>query len=155
MDAPVYRFGDYRLDPVKRELAHGDTLVDTPPRVFACLVHLVEQRERAVDRAELIRALWRRDNVSDTQLFQLVLRARRAVGDDAESQQVIRTIVGFGYRWVAPTVVGGRAAEPAAAPAPSPEASAGPARRRNVSLTWGVVALVLVAAAFLLEYVAT
>ena len=150
MDAPVYRFGDYRLDPVKRELARGDTLVDTPPRVFACLVHLIEQRERAVDRAELIRALWRRDNVSDTQLFQLVLRARRAVGDDAESQQVIRTIVGFGYRWVAPTVVETPPPTVAAAPQPVPEPV--PARKRR-TLSWLLVLPVLAAAALLLDYV--
>jgi len=103
MDSPVFRFGDFRLDPVKRELRHGDALVDVPARVFACLLYLIEHRERAVDRAELIEAVWRRANVSDTQLFQLILRARRVVGDEAERQQSIRTIVGFGYRWVMPT----------------------------------------------------
>jgi len=103
MDSPVFRFGGFRLDPVKRELWQGDLLVDVPARVFACLLYLIEHRERAVDRAELIDAVWRRDNVSDTQLFQLILRARRVVGDEAERQRSIRTIVGFGYRWVMPT----------------------------------------------------
>lgn len=119
MDSPIYRFGTFRLDPVKRELWRDDALVDAPARVFACLLYLIEHRERAVGRAELIEALWRRGNVSDTQLFQLILRARRLIGDEAERQDVIRTVAGFGYRWVAPTE---RLSDPppAAAPAKGP-----------------------------------
>lgn len=105
MTASVYRFGAFRLDPMRRELWRGDALVEVSPRVFAGLCHLVEQRERAVTRAELITVVWRRDNVSETQLFQLILRARRAIDDDADQQRCIRTIVGYGYRWVAATEV--------------------------------------------------
>lgn len=118
MESPVYRFGEFRLDPVKRELWRGDALVEAPARAFACLRYLIEHRERAIGRSELIEALWHRSNVSDTQLFQLILRTRRLVGDEAERQQAIRTVVGFGYRWVAPTEVD---CEPAARQAPAPE----------------------------------
>ena len=162
-DAPVYQFGDFRLDPVKRELRQGQDVVDVPARVFACLLHLIEHRERAVDRAELIRAVWHRDNVSDTQLFQLILRARRLLGDEAERQHCIRTIVGFGYRWIAPTVlVGADAAEgvagassmdvqmaiPATAPAPSPlpEAPATVRGPRNASRLAAALAIIVIAA---------
>ena len=120
MDSQIYRFGAFRLDPVKRELWRDDALVDAPARVFACLLYLIEHRERAVGRAELIEALWRRGNVSDTQLFQLILRARRLIGDEAERQDVIRTVAGFGYRWVAPTERG----------------DCVPAIRRPRSVTW-------------------
>ena len=101
----VFRFGEFRLDTVKRELRRGDEPIDMPARVFACLAHLIEHRERAVPQSELIAAVWRRDNVSDTQLFQLILRARRLVGDSADRQEAIRTIAGFGYRWVVATTV--------------------------------------------------
>ena len=113
----VYGFGDFRLHPVKRELWRSGKLIEVPARVFACLLYLIEHRERAVGRAEVIRTVWRRDNVSDTQLFQLILRARRIIGDEAERQQSIRTIVGFGYRWIAPTVL----VEPDAVPVVAPE----------------------------------
>lgn len=119
MAGSVYRFGAFRLDPARRELRRDGALVEVPPRVFAGLVHLIEQRERAVTRAELIMAVWRRDNVSETQLFQLILRARRAIDDDAEQQRCIRTIVGYGYRWVAETGVDvDDAARPPATPEP-------------------------------------
>ena len=104
MGNAVYRFGDFTLDTLKRELRRGDEALDTHVRVYACLLYLIEHRERAVAQAELIAAVWRRDNVSDTQLFQLILRARRLIGDSADRQDSIRTIAGFGYRWVAPTI---------------------------------------------------
>jgi DNA-binding winged helix-turn-helix (wHTH) protein/tetratricopeptide (TPR) repeat protein len=105
MRAASYRFHDFRLSPAAHELWCGDERLVLPPRVLACLCHLIEQRERAVGRDELIRAVWHRDNVSDIQLGQLILRARRAVGDEGTLQHSIRTVVGFGYRWVAPTEI--------------------------------------------------
>ncbi|HEY0180688.1 MAG TPA: winged helix-turn-helix domain-containing protein [Dokdonella sp.] len=110
MGEAVYRFGRFRLDAAKRELRRDGAPVDVPARAFVGLLHLIEHRERAIARAELIEACWHRDNVSDTQLFQLILRARRLVGDDADVQHSIRTIPGFGYRWVAPTEIEPQAA---------------------------------------------
>jgi len=103
MRAVTCRFQDFRLSLAAHELWRADARLVLPPRVLACLCHLIEQRERAVGRDELIRAVWHRDNVSDIQLGQLILRARRAVGDEGTLQHSIRTVVGFGYRWVAPT----------------------------------------------------
>jgi len=120
MDNAVYRFGEFTLDTNTRELRRGDEPIDVPVRAFACLRHLIEHRERAVAQSELIAAIWRRDNVSDTQLFQLILRTRRLVGDSAERQDVIRTVAGFGYRWVAPTQV---ETDDVAAAAPLPVAT--------------------------------
>jgi DNA-binding winged helix-turn-helix (wHTH) protein/tetratricopeptide (TPR) repeat protein len=129
MGNAVYRFGDFTLDTLKRELRRGDEPIDTQVRVYACLLHLIEHRERAVAQAELIAAVWRRDNVSDTQLFQLILRARRLVGDSADRQDSIRTIAGFGYRWVAATTATAiDATAPAAAAPEVREISAAPAK---------------------------
>ena len=43
-------------------------------------------------------ALWGRVDATDSQVNQIVLRARLAVGDDGQVQQMIRTVPGFGYR---------------------------------------------------------
>ena len=120
MGNAVFRFGDFTLDTLKRELRRGDEPIDAQVRVYACLLYLIEHRERAVAQAELIAAVWRRDNVSDTQLFQLILRVRRLIGDSADRQQSIRTIAGFGYRWVAATTetTHGGIAQSAAPPIP-------------------------------------
>jgi len=131
MQQPIYSFGEFHLNPATRELRRGDERVVLPLRVFACLQYLIEQRDRAVSREELIKAVWNRDNISDVRLGQLVLRARRAIDDDGSQPSRIRTVIGFGYHWVAPigVVDGGAAAtvpasiDPAATPAAAASAA--------------------------------
>lgn len=100
-----YRFGRHALDLAKRELLHDAVPVALPARVFECLAHLIEHRARAVDRDELARAVFSRSDVSDAQLAQIILRSRRAIGDDGQEQRMIRTVPRFGFRWVAQTTV--------------------------------------------------
>ena len=119
MPSPItYRFDDFRLDRSARELRRGGVAVTVPTRVFDCLVYLIENRDRAVGRDELVAALWGRVDVSDAQLGQIVLRARRAIGDDGNDQHYIRTMPKFGYRWLVDVEV--VATPPSAAQPPSP-----------------------------------
>ncbi len=114
-----YRFGRHVLDLAKRELLHDGVPVALPARVFECLVHLIAHRDRAVDRDELARAVFSRDDVSDAQLAQIILRSRRAIGDDGQEQRAIRTVPRFGFRWVAETATEQASPVPAAVvPAP-------------------------------------
>jgi DNA-binding winged helix-turn-helix (wHTH) protein/tetratricopeptide (TPR) repeat protein len=113
----TYQFGDYRVSPGARELMHRGELVVLSPKVFDCLAYLIEHRERAVGRDELISAVWGKLDVSDTLLGQTILKARRAVGDTGNEQNAIRTIPRFGYRWIAEVDV---------LPDPSEEAGSGP-----------------------------
>src|SRR5690606_31194809 len=78
-------------------------VVPLPARAFACLLLLVEHRDRAVGRDELIEALWPRAGASDAQLGQLIVQCRRALDDDGQAQRFVRTVPGFGYQWVAAT----------------------------------------------------
>ncbi|HVI57958.1 MAG TPA: winged helix-turn-helix domain-containing protein [Luteimonas sp.] len=100
-----YRFGDYVLDLPKHELLHRSAPVALQARVFECLCCLVEHRERAVGRDELVQAVFGRLNVSDAQLAQVVLRSRRAIGDDGQEQHSIRTVPRYGFRWLPPVTV--------------------------------------------------
>jgi DNA-binding winged helix-turn-helix (wHTH) protein/tetratricopeptide (TPR) repeat protein len=98
---PVLCFGVYRLDPAARELYRAGRLLVLSPRMFDCLVWLLEHRERAVGRDELSAAVWSRVDITDAQIDQLIRKVRRAVGDSGSDQEIIRTIPRFGYRWVA------------------------------------------------------
>lgn len=95
-----YLFGNYRLVTAARELWRNGDLIPTPRLVFDCLLYLIRHRDRAVGRDELVAAVWGRVDATDGQVNQLMLRARRAFGDDAQMQNAIRTVPGFGYRWV-------------------------------------------------------
>ena len=113
MTNEVHAFGEFRFVRSARELWRGDRRVELPRRTFECLEYLIAHRDRAVGRDELVAAVFGRPNVSDAQLGQIVLRTRRAVDDDGNAQHAIRTIAGFGYRWVAQTSVGASESTPA------------------------------------------
>ncbi len=136
MDPRVrYRFQSYVLDLYTRELLRDGLPVPLPARVFECLCCLIQHRDRAVGRDELARAVFARADVSDVQLAQVVLRSRRALGDDGQKQHTIRTVPRYGFRWVAPVQTdAGAVAVPEAAPSPPrlpqpPSAAAGVRRR--------------------------
>jgi DNA-binding winged helix-turn-helix (wHTH) protein len=118
----IYGFNDSQIDLSARELRRGDELVRVSPRIFDCIAYLVEHRERAVGRDELMAAVWGKVDVADTQLGQAILKARRAVGDSGEEQHSIRTVPRFGYRWVAAVRVfdGDDAGESVGASPPAP-----------------------------------
>jgi DNA-binding winged helix-turn-helix (wHTH) protein len=48
-----YRFGDYVLDPERRELTRGSEAIAAGPQVFDLLLHLVQNREHVVSKDEL------------------------------------------------------------------------------------------------------
>lgn len=117
MNHPLYRFRDFTLDPAARELRQGAEPVELPTSAFDCLVYLVERRERAVGRDELMAAIWGRADVADGLLGQTLVRVRRVLGDTGNEQHTIRTVPRFGYRFVAPV---DEELLPAVAVAPSP-----------------------------------
>lgn len=116
----VYGFNDCVLDVDRRELSRADDVVTLQPKAFELLLFLVRNRHRAVDKDEIQDVLWPRSIVTETALTRCVMKARRAVGDDAERQSVIRTVHGHGYRFVAQ--LDDDRPEPAAEPALEPVA---------------------------------
>jgi len=97
----VLRFNGCELDLDRRELRRDGELVSLEPRVFALLVYLINQRHRAVDKDEIQDAVWTGMIVAETALTRAIMKARRAVGDSADKQDVIRTVHGHGYQFVA------------------------------------------------------
>ncbi len=97
---PTLFFDDYVLDIAVRELRHGDQTVPLQPRVLDLLYFLVVNRERALDKDAIQEAVWSGRIVSETALTRAIMKARRAIGDSAESQHLIRTVHGHGYQFV-------------------------------------------------------
>jgi len=126
-----WRWGAYLLRPAQRQLWRAGIPVEVEDRVFDLLLLLLQHRDRALDRQEVIGAIWGRRPVTDATLRQLVYKARRVVGDDGEHQATISTLYGRSLQWVAP-------AEPVYEPETTAAvgATAGdvPAARPNVSV---------------------
>ena len=102
MESTRFLFGDYELDAAQRELRCSGERIDLQPKVFDLLLHLVRNRERAVGKDELQDAVWPGMVITETALTRAVMKARKAVGDDASAQSVIRTVHGHGYHFIAP-----------------------------------------------------
>ena len=144
MNRPVYRFATFRLDVAKRELYADGVLRTLSPKVFDGLVWLIEHRDRAVGRDELIAAIWGRADVTDAQLGQLMRKLRRTIGDAGDDQAFVRTVPRFGYRWVAPTEA--EATPPAdAASTSAPTSVAEPHRRPGRGRGYAIAAALLLA----------
>jgi TolB-like protein len=107
----AFRFEGVTLDPDSRELLRDGELVDVEPKVFDLLCYLLQHRDRAVDKDELQDQIWRGVIVTEASLTRCVMKARRALGDEQRPHRLIRTVHGFGYRFVAP-VESDAAAEP-------------------------------------------
>ena len=96
-----FRFGRNELNTATAELHCGGQLVHVEPQVLAVLEHLILHRDRVVTKIELLDEVWGSRFVSESALTTRIKSARRAVGDTGRDQQVIRTIHGRGYRFVA------------------------------------------------------
>jgi pimeloyl-ACP methyl ester carboxylesterase/DNA-binding winged helix-turn-helix (wHTH) protein len=97
----VFRFNGFELAPAARELRNESGPVHVEQQVFDVLCHLVDNRDRVVPKTELLDEIWGDRYVSESALTSRIKSARQAVGDSGERQQVIKTIHGVGYRFVA------------------------------------------------------
>ena len=108
------RFGPYLLDLASRELLCDGEPLAVQPRVFDLLAFLAQNAHRAVDKDELQDAVWPGRVITETALSRAVMKARKAVGDDAQRQAIIKTVHGHGYRFVADVALEAAASAPAA-----------------------------------------
>ena len=96
-----HRFLDCEIDLAARELFRAGARERLEPKVFDLLALLLEHRDRVVTKDEIQDALWPGVVVTEASLDRTVMKARRAVGDDARRQAVIRTVPKRGYRFTA------------------------------------------------------
>jgi TolB-like protein/Flp pilus assembly protein TadD len=98
---PIYRFNNREVVIRLRQVRADGAPIDAQPKTFDLLVYLIENRDRVVDRDELLERLWPGAIVTDSALTQIVRKARSVAGDDGDRQAVIRTIQRRGFRFVA------------------------------------------------------
>ena len=96
-------FGSYILDQESRQLLRGYDVVHLSPKAFDLLLMLIENRARAMSKADLQQKLWPSTYVLETNLAGLVAEIRHALEDPADEPLYIRTMHRFGY-WFVGTV---------------------------------------------------
>ena len=97
----MHEFDDFRLCTHRRALFRHDEEVRLRRKAYECLRYLVEQCPRAVPKDELCDAVWSPRIVSGETLTSTIKDVRHALGDRAQPYRYVRTLCGYGYRFVA------------------------------------------------------
>jgi DNA-binding response OmpR family regulator len=96
----VYRFGAFRLDRTTRALVGPNGPVELSAQEHRFLEFLVMHPDRVFERNELLDQVWGYDREVSTRTIDVhVVRLREKLGEK-EHPLHIRTVRGFGYRFV-------------------------------------------------------
>lgn len=97
----IYQFDAFTLDAKQFTLGHAGTPVHVEPKIFDLILYLVEHAGKVIGRDTLVEEVWNGRFISDTTLSSAIKMARKALGDSGEKQQMIRTVRGRGFEFVA------------------------------------------------------
>lgn len=111
------RFAEFELDFGRFQLYRGGNPVRLEGLPLQLLMFLIEHPRQLVTREQIAEALWGKDVFVDVEqgINTAIRKVRIALDDDSSQPQYLQTVVGRGYRFVAPIVEEGNAA-PAGAP---------------------------------------
>jgi DNA-binding winged helix-turn-helix (wHTH) protein len=94
-NSAMYRFRNFSFDSRNGELRRAGQLLALRPKSVLLLAFLLSDADRIHSKSDLVRAVWRHDQIDDQALFQLISEIRLALGDKA----CIMTYPNRGYRW--------------------------------------------------------
>src|ERR1041384_8425270 len=123
MDAQgALKVGEWIVEPDLNQLSARGRSVKVEPKTMAVLLCLAPRPGQVVGREELLSQVWPGVVVGDDSLTQVIIRLRKALGDDPEQPTYVQTVTKKGYRLVAPV-----------RPAPGTEVSATPRSEEHTS----------------------
>jgi TolB-like protein len=96
------QFDPFELDTDRAELRTVSGLVKLEPKAFRLLRLLVENNERVISKDEMIAVVWDGRFISDAAVSTALKAVRKALGDDGDRQEFVRTVRSVGHRFIAP-----------------------------------------------------
>lgn len=111
MSADEVRFAEFVLDFGRRELRRDGRSVNLQNIPFQLLTLLVVKRGQLLTREEIVEAIWGKGRFVDAEhgINTAVRKLRQALGEDPDHPRFIQTVVGKGYRFIAPMDLPGEA----------------------------------------------
>ncbi len=98
----MLKIGEWLLYPALNKLQRNEETIHLEPKAVAVLEILVRNEGKPVSRQELLDQVWADSIVSDDALTQVIIKLRKAFGDDSRKPSYIQTIPKRGYRLLAP-----------------------------------------------------
>lgn len=104
MTRPQVRFLDFELDPGRFELRRAGRRVRLERKPMELLMLLTERPGQLVAREEIIERVWGQDLFFDAErgINNAIRKTRAALNDNPERPRFVETVVGKGYRFIAP-----------------------------------------------------
>src|SRR5579863_9527888 len=141
----ILSFGDICVDARTGEVFKAGIPVQLEPKGFRLLVFLIENRERLVEKVEILSVVWKGTIVTEYALTGAIAKLRRAIGDDTKTPRYIQTVHTRGYRFIAAVECkyppgsneggGGVEADALRGPGELQEAAPGPHAAGNTTVT--------------------
>ena len=100
----IHGFHDFTLDQGRHELRRAGQVVSVEPKTFQVLLYLLQHRDRAVTKDELLEQCWPGMFVSEAALTRCLAKIRQAVQPSSAGPLVIQTVHRLGYRFVATVI---------------------------------------------------
>jgi DNA-binding winged helix-turn-helix (wHTH) protein/TolB-like protein/Flp pilus assembly protein TadD len=95
------RVGDWIVEPDLNQLSAPGKAVKIEPKAMAVLLHLANRPGQVVSRETLLSDVWPGVVGGDNSLTQVIIKLRKALGDDSDRPTYIQTVTKRGYRLVA------------------------------------------------------
>jgi predicted ATPase len=114
-DSPIFRFADFTLHVVRRELSRQGKLIELGSRAMDVLLALVRRHGQVATKSDIMNEVWPGVVVEENNLTTQIAAVRRALGE-TEGRRFIQTVPGRGYRFVADMGETAQAATPASEP---------------------------------------
>jgi DNA-binding winged helix-turn-helix (wHTH) protein/Tfp pilus assembly protein PilF len=99
-----FRFAGHELDPAGYQLRRNGEVLKLEKIPMELLLLLVERHGRLITREEIIAKLWGQDVFLDTEqgINTAIRKIRLVLKDEPDNPRFVQTIVGKGYRFIAP-----------------------------------------------------
>jgi DNA-binding winged helix-turn-helix (wHTH) protein len=97
----LYIFGECTLDTQRYVVFRAGVPIPLRRKAFQILAYLLAHADRVVPKQELCEAVWSQQFIGEAALESTIKEVRQAIGDSGRRPQLIQTIYGQGYRFLA------------------------------------------------------
>ena len=95
-----YKFGDIEVDLVGRTVSKKGSVLEMSPKEFEILKFLIENEGKVVSRDTILTRIWGIDYFGTARTVDnFITKLRHKLQDDPESNELIVTIRGIGYKF--------------------------------------------------------
>src|SRR5438094_2855749 len=100
-NSSVFLFDDIRVEPNTFRAFKAGQLVQLEPKALRLLLFLIENRDRLIEKEEILDAIWSGTHVTENALTREIGKLRKILGDDPKAPKYIQTVHTRGYRFIA------------------------------------------------------